>query len=68
MAKHLSENKVNPIKDMRLINRISDILLEFAETAKEDFTTSDLQGLAMAKSMNIITEVRMATGKVKHLT
>lgn len=37
---------------------ISDILLEFAEIAKENITTSDLQGIAGAKAKNIIQIVK----------
>lgn len=34
------------------------MLLRFAETAKEDLTTSDLQGIAIVEAKNIITIVR----------
>ena len=46
------------IEEIKLESKISDILLEFAETAKEDLTTSDLQGIAGAKAIEIIKMVR----------
>jgi hypothetical protein len=48
------------IKKVKLESKISDILLEFLEAAKEDLTTSDLQGIAMAKAMDIIRIIKEA--------
>ena len=43
---------------VRLESQVTDILLEFSEIAREDLTTSDLQGIAMARAMDIIRIVK----------
>lgn len=48
------------IGEVKLSSRISDILLEFSEIDKDTLTTSDLQGIAMAKAMEIIRIVKEA--------
>lgn len=40
-------------KEIIKLGKIEDILLTFAETAKEDLTTSDLQGIAGAEALKI---------------
>ena len=45
---------IQELKKVRLASKVSDMLIEFSELNKDDFTTSDFQGIAMAKAMAII--------------
>jgi hypothetical protein len=58
----IQEDRVrnDEVEKVLLEGRISDILLRFAETAKEDITTSDLQGIAIVEAKKTITTVREA--------
>lgn len=58
--KRMTQTEINERNKILLEGRISDILLRFAETAKEDLTTSDLQGIAIVEAKKIITIVKEA--------
>jgi hypothetical protein len=42
------------IHEIKTENAVSDILLDFAGIAMENISTSDLQGIAVVKAMEII--------------
>lgn len=49
------------MNDVTLVNQISDIIYEVAKDYQENFddwTTSDFQGLCMAKAMAIIKAIK----------